>query len=257
MPRTVSHHLDLPTITNCRDLGGIPNTHGQRIRPGMLIRSANLHHARQADLEVLNALGITNIIDLRTAQEREFENDKLLPGWQLYDWPTFDESEVARTQLRDIVTRPGTFMEDLYPHFIVDDTAVECWRKMFRAYIDQPGGYLFHCTQGKDRTGVAAALILAALDVDEELIRDDYLQTNLYMEQETPHIITRLEHHMGPRMRADIDEFLVAAPLYYQTFVDATEPYGGLKGYLQERVGLTDADLQKFNELYLEDIPQA
>ena len=85
---------------------------------------------------------------------------------------------------------------------------------MFRLLIDEPGGYLFHCTQGKDRTGIAAALILAALEVPEDVIRDDYLQTNLYMSTEMPAFVDTFEALLGPKAHADIDEFLVASPLY-------------------------------------------
>ncbi len=336
--RVVSRKLPLPTVENCRDLGGIHTEQGRMVRPGLLVRSANLHDARHDDLETLAHRGISNIIDLRTNPERDLKPDRLLEDWSFYalptfretkalrlqlrdivgisniidlrtnperdlkpdrlleDWsfyalPTFRETKALRLQLRDIVTRPGTFIEDLYPRLVLDDAAVACWKRMFRLLIDEPGGYLFHCTQGKDRTGIAAALILAALEVPEDVIRDDYLQTNLYMSDEpggylfhctqgkdrtgiaaalilaalevpedvirddylqtnlymsteTPAFVDTFEALLGPKAHADIDEFLVASPLYFQTYIDATASFGGPVGYLRTAIGLSEADLR-------------
>lgn len=197
--RVVSRKLPLPTVENCRDLGGIHTEQGRMVRPGLLVRSANLHDARHDDLETLAHRGISNVIDLRTDPERDLKPDRLLEDWSFYALPTFRETKALRLQLRDIVTRPGTFIEDLYPRLVLDDAAVACWKRMFRLLIDEPGGYLFHCTQGKDRTGIAAALILAALEVPEDVIRDDYLQTNLYMSTEMPAFVDTFEALLGPK----------------------------------------------------------
>ncbi len=251
--RVVSRKLPLPTVENCRDLGGIHTEQGRMVRPGLLVRSANLHDARHDDLETLAHRGISNIIDLRTDPERDLKPDRLLEDWSFYALPTFRETKALRLQLRDIVTRPGTFIEDLYPRLVLDDAAVACWKRMFRLLIDEPGSYLFHCTQGKDRTGIAAALILAALEVPEDVIRDDYLQTNLYMSTETPAFVDIFEALLGPKAHADIDEFLVASPLYFQTYIDATASFGGPVGYLRTAIGLSEADLRALRDFYLTD----
>lgn len=251
--RVVSRKLPLPTVENCRDLGGIHTEQGRMVRPGLLVRSANLHDARHDDLETLAHRGISNVIDLRTDPERDLKPDRLLEDWSFYALPTFRETKALRLQLRDIVTRPGTFIEDLYPRLVLDDAAVACWKRMFRLLIDEPGGYLFHCTQGKDRTGIAAALILAALEVPEDVIRDDYLQTNLYMSTEMPAFVDTFEALLGPKAHADIDEFLVASPLYFQTYIDATASFGGPVGYLRTVIGLSEADLRALRDFYLTD----
>ena len=142
--RVVSRKLPLPTVENCRDLGGIHTEQGRMVRPGLLVRSANLHDARHDDLETLAHRGISNVIVLRTDPERDLKPDRLLEDWSFYALPTFRETKALRLQLRDIVTRPGTFIEDLYPRLVLDDAAVACWKRMFRLLIDEPGGYLFH-----------------------------------------------------------------------------------------------------------------
>ncbi|MEE1296103.1 MAG: tyrosine-protein phosphatase [Bifidobacterium sp.] len=250
---TVSTSLGLPSIDNCRDLGGMVSADGRTVRPHLLIRSANLHDATLEDLDALDARGVTSITDLRSKPERVFKEDRVLDDWALHLLPTFKENRELKLQLRDIVTRPGTFIEDLYPHLILDAAAVACWTAFFRLLVDEPGGHLFHCTQGKDRTGVAAALILAALDVPEDAIRADYLATNRYMEAETPRLFRGIQKISGTKLFADIDEFLVATPLYFQTYLDSTESFGAPKGYLAERCGVTDADFRALKDRYLQE----
>ena len=102
--RVVSRKLPLPTVENCRDLGGIHTEQGRMVRPGLLVRSANLHDARHDDLETLAHRGISNVIDLRTDPERDLKPDRLLEDWSFYALPTFRETKALRLQLRDIVT---------------------------------------------------------------------------------------------------------------------------------------------------------
>ena len=158
-----------------------------------------------------------------------------------------------RSHLRAPLPRPGTVLADLSPRLVRADAAVACWKRMFRLLIDEPGGYLFHCTQGKDRTGIAAALILAALEVPEDVIRDDYLQTNLYMSTETPAFVDTFEALLGPKALADLDEYLVASRLYFQTYSAATASFGGPVGYLRTAIGLSEADLRALRDFYLTD----
>ena len=82
--RVVSRKLPLPTVENCRDLGGIHTEQGRMVRPGLLVRSANLHDARHDDLETLAHRGISNVIDLRTDPERDLKPDRLLEDWSFY-----------------------------------------------------------------------------------------------------------------------------------------------------------------------------
>lgn len=158
----VSKPLELEGVGNVRDMGGIPTQDGRRIRPGMLLRSADLHKATDADLATLDRLGVRNIIDLRTRQERHMEEDRLLPDWRYFPIPVFDEGGELGKQLRGLIAEPGMFIESLYPQMIDAPMAVSCWKDCFGHLLDDGGGTLWHCTQGKDRTGALAALVLAS-----------------------------------------------------------------------------------------------
>lgn len=248
--RIVSKPLGLEGVDNIRDMGGIPTQDGRRIRSGMLLRSANLHKASDADLATLDRLGVRNIIDLRTRQERHMEEDRLLPDWRYLPIPVFDEGAELGKQLRGLITDPGMFIESLYPQMIASPMAVDCWKDCFGRLLDEDGGTLWHCTQGKDRTGALAALILASLGVDETLIVEDYLETNRFMPHVSSKLAQKLEAVLGARFDGDVNQFLTAAPAYIHAFIGATTRYGGLVGFLRMKVGLTAADFARLRERY-------
>lgn len=246
----VSQPLGLASIENLRDMGGIRTRGGRLIRDHMLLRSANLHKASEQDLQTLDTIGLRHVIDLRTSEERHMEEDHLLPDWQYHWLPVFTETREFARQMKGIVADPGTFIESIYPQMITSDQAVTCWRHCFALLLDEPGTTLWHCTQGKDRTGGLAALILASLDVPDELIVADYLETNLFMPAVSPKLERQVRKLLGPRGQGDLNQFLIAAPAYMRAFMHAADQYGGLRGFLRERVGLTDADVRRLRDLY-------
>lgn len=250
MKPTVSQLIALHHVENCRDLGGMTTTDGRVIRPQMLVRSADLHHATVEDLATLRDMGLRTVVDLRTRQERDAARDRLLVSWDIERLAVFDERSAFPMQLRGIVEHPGTFIRSLYSVMITSPNAVLAWKSMFAILLQQPTSMLWHCTQGKDRTGVAAALIEAALGVDEASIRADYLATNQYMPQEVPAELLRLRRYLSPIAKIDINQFLTATPANFDTMMNAAAPYGGLFGYLQQEVGLTDADIAQLRDWY-------
>lgn len=146
----VSQLVALEEVHNCRDLGGMPAADGRVIRPHALLRSANLHRASVRDLATLRDMGLEHVLDLRTQQERDAERDRLLVSWSVTKLPIFDEASAFPLQWRGIVEHPGTFIMDLYTVMITSQTAVDQWTRMFQLLLDEPGCYLWHCTQGKD-----------------------------------------------------------------------------------------------------------
>lgn len=250
MEPTVSQHVVLHHVENCRDLGGMRTSNGRVIRLHMLLRSAELHHATVEDLATLRDMGLQTVVDLRTRQERDAKRDRLLVSWDLEQLPVFDEHSALPMQMRGIIEHPGTFIRDLYAIMITSPAAVAAWKSLFAILLKQPTALLWHCTQGKDRTGVAAALIETALGVDEESIRADYLETNKFMPQEVPAELLRMQRYLSPIAKVDVDQFLTATPDNFDTMMRAAEPYDGLLGYLQQEIGLSDDDISRLRECY-------
>jgi protein tyrosine/serine phosphatase len=152
---------------------------------GRLFRSASFADASEADIARLNALGVKFIVDLRRSHEREASPNR---------WPggatrtiTYSsgprESGAAAPHVEVMRTRrtpeeQRTFMRDYYGRATYSDRFVDQFAAMFAALADEGGPFVVHCAVGKDRTGIACALIHEALGVDRDTIFEDFLLTN-------------------------------------------------------------------------------
>jgi protein-tyrosine phosphatase len=230
------HHYPLEGVSNLRDLGGWPTKDGRRVRRGQVFRSAALHALTEADIAALRNLGVRHVVDFRGDGERERWPTRLRDGVTIHELtiqPTIGAS------LRDLVQDPNSTAEDVvrvmraaYGSYITD------WHHRYRAMFDlllheEPAPLLFHCTAGKDRTGVAAMLLLGALGVDEETIHDDYLATNRLWRRDA-------EVSAGlPQVVADT--LLSVQPAFLEAAWDAIhQGWGSIDAYLHDRLGLDD-----------------
>ena len=173
MTTSTSQHrvrrIQFDTLFNFRDLGGYPTRLGAATRWGVLYRSDGLHRATPRDLDRLEDLGIATVVDLRTSHER-LEDGSVDGGQTRFGYqhiPLFDDLTSARPD-----TRTDDYLLRLYLHLVTarGDRIAQTLRII--ATSDQP--LVFHCTAGKDRTGVIAALVLAALGVPDDVIAQDY-----------------------------------------------------------------------------------
>jgi len=118
--------------------------------------------------------------------------------------------------------------------------------------LNKDSTMLFHCSAGKDRTGIAAALILYTLGVDEQTILNDYMATNYYRAAENNRAIagmTRaygMNETMAHNMMAAREEYLNA------TFAAIRKNYGTIDNYLEKEMGLDKDKRRKLKELYIE-----
>lgn len=173
-------------IQNARDLGGLRTTDGYAIRPGHLLRSANLAGATEADvLSLREKWRLSKVIDLRTGIERRERPDAEVRSADYLPIPVFDEQVVGvshetgagASQIGAAIPN----MERLYRMMVTDGS---CRRNLGRAakcvmeHDFAQGSVLWHCTEGKDRCGLLTMVLLLALRVDREQIMEDYLLTN-------------------------------------------------------------------------------
>jgi protein-tyrosine phosphatase len=243
-------HVAFEGIVNFRDLGGYPVPDGGRTRWGRVFRSAALHQVTDADLVVFEELGIQVVYDLRSTREREQRRD--LPGARVVDLPVFrrgptrpdpTKAEDAAEFLREVYTMSLEHSADVFGDLFTN--------------LAEPGALptVFHCTVGKDRTGLVAALLLDLLGVDDDDILDDYELTN--------------EHQSPERWQKEISELtersggnpLVAAGLFrahrgaMAAALDWVRGEGGTIAYLVERGGMADATVRRLHELLIEPPP--
>ena len=173
----------LEGATNFRDLGGYRTGDGRTVKWGMLFRSNGLYALTDGDLDYLTRRKFRLVCDFRSAEEQTTAPSRL-PADDPPEMLSLSVRPEAGDRLRVLAMSGGTRVADI----------VAAYEAVYRAYArdhhGQFGAFLarladaesypavFHCMAGKDRTGFAAAMILAALGVSSEVIFEDYLLTN-------------------------------------------------------------------------------
>ena len=247
MPGQPDRVWPLQGASNFRDLGGYVGQGGRPLRWRRLFRSDHLAALTEADKARLAALGLAQAFDFRGRQERAALGYEL-PGVTQHSL-AIEPTVVQRMQ--DLMAsgqaltprRMAELMSDLYRALVNDQSPR--FAELFEHLLTADAPLVFHCTAGKDRTGFAAALILLALGVPREVVRQDYLITNRVFRQ--PPLVRSV---LPPEVLAVLwqvqPDFLDAA----LQAVDAD--HGGIDRYLQQRLGLGPAALRTLADRYLQ-----
>ncbi len=228
-------------IQNRRDLGGTRTADGRVVRPGMLVRSAHLACARAEDLD-----GISSVIDLRTPGECREQPDSVY-GKEYLAIPVFDDITAGISHEHGADSQIIPEMASLYRRVVTECT--DSFRKVILAIIRHDfdtGAVLWHCTEGKDRCGLTAAMVLEALGVDRGTIFEDYLKTN---EVNLPKAREMREHLYATHGGAFADavyQAYIADASYLEAAWDAMG-----KDYLTLQLGLSEEELEGFRERVL------
>lgn len=263
--------LNFDNIINARDLGGMTGHDGRKVRSGMLLRTAHLHDASDADIRRLrDEYRLRRIFDFRSVGEAEFLPDREVEGATHHLLPTIDLSEErisgqaipqeAFLDLENHIVNYSFYPEvqqmaaDMYPSLIRSEYSQLQYAAFLRLIVETPdGGVLWHCFQGKDRTGWGAAFVLFALGVDREAIIEDFdLSNTAYRE-----LVSRLNNDIiargGGEAEMDvIQAFMGVSTKNFRLTLDLIDrEFGSMQNYLQDRLFLTAADLRLLRKRYL------
>jgi protein-tyrosine phosphatase len=251
---------------NTRDLGGLKTVDGKTVKQCRLIRSGRLDGLTNEDQRMLVfEHGLKTILDFRMESERQTSPDPELEDVTFFSHPILDarsmyESHVANVNQANCGAAhlaaadsggldPEAFFSVFYHGLITSPHAVETFRAFFDILLRQEtGAILWHCTAGKDRTGIATALLLFALGVSQEEILGDYLMTNSFMEsgaEDFPQSV--VDSAASPRKRRGVRK------AYFMTAMDAIrDAFGTVEAYLEMQMGLTRLRTQRLRDLYLD-----
>ncbi|MFE5285397.1 tyrosine-protein phosphatase [Nocardia sp. NPDC056611] len=217
---TDNRALGLTGVLNARDAGGYRTADGHTVRTGLVFRTGELSKATDADLAKLTADNVVSIHDLRTGYEQLMGQDKVPAGATEHHDDIIGQ---APPQVMASTLSAGT---DLYRAFITAPGANEGFANVLRDIAYNPGGVLFHCTAGKDRTGWTSAVLLTLLGVDKDTVYYDYLLSNYYRGAKDGDMLNG-----------------VTASALDSAFDQATKSYGSFDGYVRDGLKLTDADI--------------
>lgn len=239
----------LDSAPNFRDVGALPRAGGGCLRPGRIFRSGELSGLTDTDLGHLEALGIKLVCDLRSSGERRRFATRwppLAPARTIGLPPEADHAAGMQNLIERLAREPGPegarlAMLDLYAS--LPGLLAPTLREMIEAIASGWGQpVLLHCHVGKDRTGVATALLLSALGVTEAAIRADYEETarRIDIAAETRHLARSLARLLGRAIDpGTLDMLGRTDPAYLDAAFAATaRHWGSTAGYLAA-IGVT------------------
>ena len=285
---TLMQNINMHSIGNARELGGYPSADGRKVRQGVLLRTARLSTASADDLDRLREVyRLEKIIDLRSAEEvdgspeialftgtAEPDRDPVIDGAEYIHLPILDLHQQMqdtykyiedndRPPISDFFTminvsyEMGYLGDELYFMFLDSDTGKRSYSRFFRELLTLGEGrsVIFHCTQGKDRTGVAAMLILSALGVSEKVIIEDYMLTNIYNAEKIA-AERRMLESTGKLTAEQVDFYMrtmdeVTESTMTHVMAHLKEKYGSVCGYIVSELGMTDADIDTLKNKFL------
>ena len=252
--------IEFEELVNCRDLGGLLNREGKTIRKGVLIRTAKLFKASEADIRKLSEdLRLKKIIDLRTTEEVQEKPDKVIPGAEHLHIAIFDEVRAGISREEGSENKSDMFISDmagLYAALVSDEVCQNNFSRALKtimAHDPDSGSILWHCTEGKDRCGLTTMFILSMLGVDRKYIMDDYLLTNEVNEARAEMIYLKvLEKGRDEPFARAVRESFLAKPEYLQAAFDAIDgKFGGIDNYLQNCLSISDEEIEAFRKKLL------
>ncbi len=259
-------------IDNARDLGGIQGAGGRLIRPHRLLRTAHLHDASDADVKRLREeYNLCRIFDFRSLGEFNAVPDREIEGVQHHLLPTIDmraEQDTGKPipdeaflELDRHIVNYSFYPEvqvmaaNMYPSLIRSEFSQLQYAAFLRLIIEAPedGGILWHCAQGKDRTGWGAAFLMFALGVEPETVIADFDLSN---EAYRP-IVNKLNADVlarggGEKEMAVIQAFMgVSTANFISTLQLIDREFGGMTAYLHDILCLTHDDIQLLRKRFL------
>jgi len=237
--------IELEGALNVRDLGGYATQHGTQTAWGRAFRSDSLHNLTPADDAKLREVGIYTLIDLRRRDEIDNEPDVWMnqPDFRFHHIPI---AEVAVSSAIAVQTLNILNLEELYRSFL--DIRQPQLKRIFETMAeasDRP--VLFHCSAGKDRTGIVAALLLDLAGVPAETIALDYELTR----DRITSLLTKYRER-AVREGYDLTRHERMLECRYDTMLDTVaylhEKYNGADAYLKQ-IGLDTAQVDKLHRM--------
>lgn len=242
-------------IENARQLGGLIRSDGRRIRKDLLFRTGHLEKATDEDIRRLEALGVSCVIDLRDRREVSEHPDRAVSGAEHHHIPALgDLQDLFKKKPDDPTMTPAEVHSDftqLYRILAQSPHSQEAYEEFFRVLLASEGKpVLWHCTQGKDRTGVAAVLLLSALGFEEVAAVEEYLLTNQFAQKQLaaceaagkPPAQMALLREVFPVFRENMEYYLRCIQL----------EYGSMANYLALALGVGPKEIETLEKYYLE-----
>jgi protein-tyrosine phosphatase len=255
--------LKFDGVHNFRDVGGYEGAEGKHVRWGLLFRSGNYAKASERDQQKLLDLGITKVIDFRSGMEKEQAPNRLPAELQdaVVEIPILDagNKKLMEEMKIKVEKRDFSMMDFDHTEFMQDtyETLVTEFAGSFKTYLEavlanEGKPLVWHCTAGKDRTGISGAMLLKVLGVDDATVYEDYMLSRKYADKRWLIVLLLFLRSGLKGARQMRGMSLVERSWLERAEATIVKGWGDFETYRKEMLGLTDADVALLRAWYLE-----
>ena len=245
--------VNLQGAVNFRDLGGYATKDGHHLKWGEIYRSADMSKLTDHDLAELYQRNIAYDVDLRGTEESKQAPDRLNPNTDYILCPA--GSDHANGDLLKSLAKIKTGGDSVMASYYSNTTYLaDRYKPFFNKLLNLPAdkSLVFHCTAGKDRTGIGAALLLYSLGIPYETIVQDYEASNYYRSAENAKAVKGMVTMMNINEGVAKDVLSVKKEYLDATFNAIKQQYGSVDNFLKNQIGLDDHDIQTLKDKFLE-----
>ncbi|MCF0133397.1 MAG: tyrosine-protein phosphatase [Blautia sp.] len=256
--------IGLQGLNNTRDLGAILTKDDRHILPQKLLRSGDLYHLSQLDRDILlDEYRVKTVIDLRCSKEKEERPDSILKGVEYYHVPLFEDEEFGRVesfasvdhQMKMLGQDPFENRMRFYEKLVSDPYSVQQLAKFYDILLHhEQGAVLWHGSFGKDRTGVVTAILLSILGVQRKSIREDFMKTNRFLNEDMDYMIRYKETNMivdALTLERIRTLYKVQETYLNRVFRTVDLQYGSMSNFLKKGLYLSAKSVEDLKKKYL------
>ena len=252
-------HNEFRKEMNFRDMGGYRNREGRILKEGIFFRSGGPYQFTEQEMAALKRLNIRFVMDFRTRKEWDEKPD-----------PVFEDALVVRHSgleseggreidfspegMRQIGAEGRSQLAKLRRYYQLIPFSNEAMKVFFKAIREDNVPMLFHCASGKDRTGVAAILLMALLGYDEDTIIQDYLLSNQYYSDMIADAFNNssTDFEKNPEARTLLQMLYgVSEEIGRAVYHNVLDRYGSFENYFLAEHELTLEDIADIRNRYL------
>jgi len=236
---SISRLVKMEGTVNFRDIGGYKTKDNREVVKNRIFRSADISRLTDNDMLKMGDKHIYTVIDFRGTKESAAAPDRLLPGTDYLLCPAGSDNLPDSKHMAEILKKKD-FLISMY-----GDQSMQYYgdryKPLFNKLINLPeseAALLYHCTGGRDRTGMATALILYALQVPMETIEADFVASNFYLASINKKMYQPIIETSG-LTEEEVIERMKLRPELLRIFFDAlTKEYGSVEKFMEKELGV-------------------
>lgn len=242
--------VHLQGAVNFRDVGGYKTQDGKAVKWNKVFRSAAINNLTDTDMDTLKDKHIYTVIDFRGKQEAAAAPDRLLPGAIYTLSPAGSDSLPSAAQMAAYL-KQGGFLEKFYGEGGIRYFG-DRYRPLFQQLLslNDTAALLYHCTGGRDRTGMATALFLYTLGVPQETIEADFTASNVYLGYSLSKSFEPMAKATGKSI-AEIRAAMSLRPELIRIFFQTIKAqYGSVENFMDKELGIGKKEISILKQKY-------